>query len=232
MPEYTYDTTLDTSVGIGTAGSALSTGGSSSGGASQSHKVCHDDISDVLVKLETNVGVANSTATTSHEYRIRRLPWHVWIAGLEANPPASNYAVFATTNSTPYLSFASGTTIGTVFMGMVPWGQVFSANGVKVRLEWSSHTATTGNCNWGAAYERFGTAAITSDHFGTQVTQATTVGGTVDIEVETVITIPYSNMNSSVAGDTFRLQIQRVTGGSDTMAGAAQLTRVSIENAT
>jgi hypothetical protein len=148
---------------------------------------------------------------------------------LGGNPPATNYGVLSFVNQTPYLSFASGTTITSFFIGIIPQGALFSTNGLKVRLQWNSASATTGNCNWGAAYERLGVATVASDHFGTQVTQATAVGGVVDINTETDITLPYSDLNSSVAGDPFRLQIQRVTGGSDTMSGAAQLFTVTIE---
>lgn len=148
---------------------------------------------------------------------------------LGSNPAASNYGVLAWVNQTPYVSFASGTTITSFFIGVIPQGANLSANGIKVRLSWNSASATTGNVNWGAAYERLGNATVASDHYGSQVTQATTVGGTVDVSVETDISLPYSDMNSSVAGDPFRLQIQRVTGGSDTMSGAAQLFTVTIE---
>jgi hypothetical protein len=148
---------------------------------------------------------------------------------LAANPPASNYGVLAWVNQIPYLSFAAGTTITSVFIGLIPQGIVYSTNGLKVRLQWNSASATTGAVNWGAAFERLGVATVASDHFGAQVTQATTVGGTVNIDVETAITLPYANLNSSVPGDPFRLQIQRVTGAPDTMVGAAQLFTVTIE---
>jgi hypothetical protein len=148
---------------------------------------------------------------------------------LGGNPPATNYGVLTYVNQTPFLSFASGTTISTFFIGVIPQGALFSSNGLQIRLFWSSHTATSGAAVWGAAYERLGVATVVSDHFGTQVKTTTNVGGTVDINVETDITLPYSDLNSSVAGDPFRLQIQRVTGGSDTMSGAAQLFAITLE---
>jgi hypothetical protein len=46
--------------------------------------------------------------------------------------------------------------------------------------------------------------------------------------VETAITISAANMNSVVAGDWFRLQVQRITTG-DTTGQALQLYGVSIE---
>ena len=152
---------------------------------------------------------------------------YAWDA-LGGNPASSNTGVLTWTNQIPFLSFASGTTITETFIGMVPWGVLLSSSGVKVDITWNSASATTGNVNWGAAYERLGNATIASDHFGTQVTQATTVSGTVSINVTTTIAIPYANMNSAVAGEPLRLQIQRVTGASDTMAGAALLTTVHI----
>jgi hypothetical protein len=148
---------------------------------------------------------------------------------LGGNPPASNYAVFATVNNTPYLSFASGTTISEFFIGVIPQGAALSANGIKVRLYGGSHTATSGVAVLGAAYERFGTLTVASDHFGTEVTNNFTVPGTVDVNGEADISIPYANMASSVAGDMFRLNIRRITGGSDTLVGAFQLFGVTIE---
>jgi len=151
-----------------------------------------------------------------------------WTA-LDGIPTATNYGVFSTVNNSPFLSFASGTTISMAFMGVIPQGATLSTNGIKVRIVWASATATSGNCNWGAQYERFGTLTVASDHYGSQVTQASTTSGTVELTTETDISIPYANMSSSVAGDPFRLLIQRVTGGSDTMAGASQLFTVTIE---
>jgi hypothetical protein len=165
---------------------------------------------------------------------VQAMPSFAWNA-LDGNPPATNYAIFATVNGIPFLSFASGTTITTVFIGVIPKGTLLvpspgaPTGGIKLRIVWASATATTGNCNWGVAYERLGVATVASDHFGTQVTQATPTNSTVELTTQTAISIPYANMNSSVAGDPFRLQIQRVTGGSDTMAGAAQLFTVTME---
>lgn len=146
---------------------------------------------------------------------------------LGANPLATNYGVVQWVNQTPFLSFINGSnTITSFFIGVVPWGAPLSAAGVKVDLPWSSHTSTTGNVTWGAAYERLGVAAVTADNYGTEVTVTTTVGGSIDIDVTTTVAIPYANMNSSVAGDPFRLRIRRITG--DTMASAAQLFTVHL----
>lgn len=148
---------------------------------------------------------------------------------LGGNPPASNYAVLSTVNNTPFLSFASGTTITTFFIGVVPQGANLSTNGIKARISGSSASATTGVAVMGISYERLGVATVASDHYGTEVTGNLTVSGTVDLSVELDISLPYSDMNSSVAGDPFRLRLRRVTGGSDTLVGALQVFTVTIE---
>lgn len=148
---------------------------------------------------------------------------------LGANPAATNYGVLAWVNQTPFLSFASGTTISSFFIGVIPQGALFSTNGLKVRIQWNSATAITNICQWGAAYERLGVATVVSDHFGTETLVSSTVGGTVSINVEADISMPYSTLNSSVAGDPFRLRIRRVTGAPDSLVGAAALFTVTLE---
>lgn len=153
-----------------------------------------------------------------------------WWADEQRPTASTNFPIQQwTTNLTPYTSWASGATIAAFFTGVIPQGSLFSTNGVKVRIQWNSSTATTGAAVWGAAYERFGVATVNSDNFGTEVTLASTVGGTVNIDTEADISIPYANMNSSVAGDPFRLRIRRVTGGSDTLVGPAFLFSVTME---
>lgn len=148
---------------------------------------------------------------------------------LGANPPSANLALLSTVNNTPFLSFASGTTISTVFIGVMPQGAALSTNGIKARIVGASATATSGVAVLDIAYERLGVATVVSDHFGTAVTGNLTVNGTVSLTVELDISLPYANMNSSVAGDPFRLRLRRVTGGSDTLVGALQVFTVTIE---
>ncbi|SRR6266404_2719931 len=228
-----YPTTLDTAATVGpTSGIVAGTTPLNAVGTNQGDQIgITNNIITVELALEAAVGVTNSTVTTSHEYRIRRRPWKQWVAGLEGNPPATLYATFGTVNAIPFLAFNDAATWTSTFIGMVPWGEVF-ASGIIVRLKWASATAITNAVKWGVAYERLGVLTVASDHFGTQVTGTTTVGGTVELFSETAITIPYANMVSSVAGDPFRLQVQRLgADAADTMVGDAQLFTVSVENA-
>ncbi len=114
-------------------------------------------------------------------------------------------------------------------MGRVPWAAVMTG-GVVVRLTWASHVGTAGVAAWGVALERFGVATVVSDHFGTPTAITTAPSGTVDICVETAITVS-TNINGVIAGDWFRLQVQHNTT-SDTIAQAVQLYAVSMEVAT
>jgi hypothetical protein len=220
-----YPTSLDTTVGKGPSGSYTTT---ATNDVTFPHGGAHTDISAGVVALETLVGITNSTVTTTHEYRIRRNFYRVWTA-LDAMPPATLYATFGTVNSTPFLAFNDSATWGTVFIEATRWGAVLTS-GVVIRLRWASATATTGSVVWGVAMERFGILTVASDHFDTQATATTTTNGTVEIITETDITL--TTINSVVAGDVFRLQVQRLgANGSDTMVGDAQLFSVSIENA-
>lgn len=152
--------------------------------------------------------------------------FRTWMAAFEGFPPASNYAVFSTLNSSPYQTFTNGVLSTYLFMGMIPPGTLIP-NGVLIRLKWTGNSA--GTVIWTAAYERFGIATVASDAFGTAQSVTTTAAAT-NIMTETDITIPLANMGPSggaTAGEAFRLQINRPVAGG-TMASAAYLWMVSI----
>ncbi len=228
----TYPTTLDTAATLGpTSGIVAGTTPLNAVGTNQGDQLgITNNLINTMVGIETLVGVTNSTVTTTHEYRIRRCPFAVWPAGMLFIQPATLYATFAAqANGTPYLNFATGAVNTATFMGRVPWAAVMTG-GVVVRLTWASHVGTTGVAAWGVALERFGVATVISDHFGTQTATTTAPSGTVDICVETAITVS-TNINGVIAGDWFRLQVQHNTP-SDTIAQAVQLYAVSMEVAT
>jgi hypothetical protein len=224
----TYPTSLDTAATLGpTSGIVAGTTPLNAVGTNQGDQLgITNNLINTMIGVETLVGITNSTTTTTHEYRIRRYPFAQWPAGMNFIQPATSYATFsAQANGTPYLNFPTGSINTATFMGLIPWGAVLTS-GLTVRLSWSAPVGTTGNVAWGAAMERFGVTAVTTDSFDTQGITITAVNGTINIWTSTVITL--TNIDSCVAGDWFRLQIQRKTT-SDTSGQAAQLYAVSVE---
>jgi hypothetical protein len=88
-------------------------------------------------------------------------------------------------------------------------------------------TATSGNVRWGASFEATGTD-LDADSFDT-VTQATSAAnGTSGIE--TLVEITCTAIDSLVAGNRFRLRVDRIAADAtnDTMTGDAQLVAVEV----
>ena len=225
----TYPTTLDTAATLGpTSGIVAGTTALNAVGSNQGNQLgITNNLINTMIGVETLVGVTNGTVTTSHEFRIRRNFWKVWVAGLEGSPPATLYANFVVRNNRPLLAFPTAVTSGTLLFGRVPWGMVLTS-GVVLRYTWMAATAITGNVVWNAGIERLNTDQD-ADSIDTIGTVTTACSGTSGITVESVITL--TTIDSMVAGDPFMLNVRRIGGGSDTMAGDAQLQMVSIENA-
>lgn len=143
-------------------------------------------------------------------------------------PPASNYATFATRNSIPLLEFDAATNQDAIFLGIVPEGASFST-GLKVRIFWTAATATSGDCVWEAAFERMNTD-IDADSFASAQTTTTTTNGTSGVPNLTEITFNGSQIDGVVAGDMFRAKLTRnAAAGGDTMTGLAQVIAVEIQ---
>lgn len=155
----------------------------------------------------------------------------VWdkFTAMDNDPPATLYATFDVINNISTLGFNDSATWGAVFKSVLPQ---FSAlgSGIIVHVKWASVAAVTGAAVFGAAYERMN-LTFNSDHFGSQVTATTTTSGTAGVLNDTSITIPYPNMGTTVSGDPYRLQIQRIgANGSDTLVGNAEVVFVTVES--
>lgn len=204
-----YPTSLDTAVGTGTAGTALSAGGP--GG--ESHVSCHADMSSVLVSLETNVASAMVKQFTA----------------LDNHPPSSNYATFATVNNIGVLQFphAGATDTTAVFVGAIP-NTVILTTGLKVLIHWASGTATTGNVKWSSAVDNLESHALTSDSYGAAVTQTTTTNATAAKPSTTTISL--TGIQSLGSDKSFKIKVTRVASDTvnDTMADIASLIAVEV----
>ena len=146
----------------------------------------------------------------------------------DGQPPASNFATLDTRNSIMVLDFDAASTEYTVFAGVMPRNANL-ASGLKVIINWTATSATTGNCVWQAEF-------MDMDHdldnitWGTATTATATTNATSGISNVTTITLLSSALDGLVAGEFFLLRIARLGGnGSDTMLGDAELISVSVE---
>lgn len=146
---------------------------------------------------------------------------------LDNQPPATDFATLDTRNSIAVLDFDAATDEAAVFVAYIPQGAVLTS-GIKVRISWAATSATSGDCVWGAQWEKTTGQDIDSDSFDTATTATTTTSGTNGVVNTTEITC--TAIDSLAAGDCFRLKVYRdANSGSDTMTGDAELVAVEIQ---
>lgn len=145
-------------------------------------------------------------------------------------PPASNPATPDLRNQHPVLDFDAATNESAVFSGVMPQNYA-GTTGVTVYLHYAMSTATAGDVDWDAAFERIGDQQldIDADSFAAvnsvDNTTVPATSGNVD-----VVSIAFTNgvdMDSVAAGEGFRLKITR-DAVSDTASGDAELRFIEI----
>lgn len=155
--------------------------------------------------------------------------WSLRFTALANLPPASNPATFSTRNATPVLEFDTTTQESAVFLSVLPHD--YGGGGVTVCAHWAAATATSGTIGWDVAFERIGDSQqdLDADGFGTAATiTATTVPGTSGhVDITCVNIANGSDMDSTVAGEGFRLRVRRDVSN-DNAAGDAQLVAVDL----
>lgn len=143
--------------------------------------------------------------------------------------PASNYATLDVRNNHPCLDFDTTTAETVYFTGIMP--QSYSdTTGITVYTHWAATSATSGTIGWLVALEKNADGdSITTDSFGSDqtVTAATVPASAGTIKVTSVAITKGANMDSVVAGNMFRIRIQRNVAG-DTASGDAELYAVEI----
>lgn len=153
------------------------------------------------------------------------------IFGPQANqPPTSNYATLDTRNNHLVLDFDDTTNESAVFSGVLP--RNYGGGGVTVYLHYVMTSATTGDIDWDAAFERIGDAQqdIDSDGFAAvQSVDNTTVDGTSgNVDIVSIAFTAGAQMDSVAAGEAFRLKVTR-DSASDTATGDAELLAIEIK---
>jgi hypothetical protein len=148
----------------------------------------------------------------------------------DAQPTATNFATSDTRNSIAVLDFDGGSTNEeTTFVGTIPEAAVLTS-GIIVRIKWMASTATSGNCRWGAQWEREGTD-LDADSFDTATEAHTATNGTSGIETTTELTC--TTIDSLAVGERYRLKVYRDASDTtnDTMSGDAELIAIELRTA-
>ncbi|MFZ9848946.1 MAG: hypothetical protein ACO3FA_00860 [Vulcanococcus sp.] len=170
--------------------------------------------------LSLSSGTLSATASGSGTKTLARF------TARDNQPPASNFATLDTRNSISVLEFDAATEESAVFISVIAEGANLSS-GLMVRIWWMADTATSGNVQWAASFERTGTD-LDSDSFDTATELTSAANGTSGIE--TVAEITCTAIDSLAAGERFRLKIARKAADAtnDTMTGDAQLVAVEV----
>jgi len=147
-------------------------------------------------------------------------------------PPATAAATLDVRNNHLVLDFDAAANEDAVFKGIMP--QHYGGGGVEVLIHYAMSSATSGDIDWDAAFERIGEAGqdIDSDGFAAaNSVDNTTVPATSGlVDVVSVAFTDGADMDSVAAGEAFRLKITR-DAASDTAAGDAELLAVEIREA-
>ncbi len=145
-------------------------------------------------------------------------------------PPASAAATVDTRNQHWVLDFDGSANEDAIFSGVMP--QHYAAGGVTVRIGYSMSSATSGDIDWDAAFERIadGVLDVDADSFATaNSVDTTTVPGTSGLV--DVVSITFTNgadMDSVAVGEQFRLKITR-DATNDSATGDAELHWVELQ---
>ena len=151
---------------------------------------------------------------------------------LQNEPPASDPATLDLRNNHPVLDFDPTTPETAIFSSVMP--QHYAGGGVEVYVHYAMSTATANTVDLDGAFERIGDQQqdLDADGFAAvQSVDATTVPGTSGLV--DIVMIAFANgaeMDSVVAGESFRLAITR-DATNDDAAGDLELTKVEIREA-
>lgn len=154
----------------------------------------------------------------------------VVLTPLHNEPPAASFATLDTRNSHAVLDYDATVDESAVFTGFMP--RHYANGGITIKLVWAATSAVSGSTRWQTSLERVIGQDIDADGFATANSAGGTANATSGIPTETEIAHANgAEMDSVVAGDTFRLKVTRDadgTSGTDDMTGDAELIAVEI----
>ena len=148
--------------------------------------------------------------------------------------PTSNAPTFDTRGTHLVLDFDDSQDETCYFAGVMPQHYA-GTTGVTVTVVWAATSSTTNGCQWEVAFERLqdensnsdldtpGFAAVNAGN-GTAPT-----GGAGQLQYTAITFTDGADMDSVVAGEAFRMSINRDTGYGSDMTGDAELVRIEIQ---
>lgn len=148
------------------------------------------------------------------------------LAGL---PPDANYPQLDMRGGVPVLALDAAADEYVDFFGVLPAN--YAQRDMQLVLHWTAATATSGNVVWQVQFERHtaGTFDLDSPAFGSALTTTAATAANSGQVVRSTIALSHSAAGSPIAGDSFRVRVQRTgTSGSDTMTGDAQLLALAV----
>ncbi|RKY12813.1 MAG: hypothetical protein DRP52_04270 [Planctomycetota bacterium] len=135
-----------------------------------------------------------------------------------------------TRNLHPVLDADASTDESAVFTGVMP--RHYAGGGVTVYIHYAMSSATSGNIDWDAQFERIGDQQQDLDSDGFAAVQSvnnTTVPSTSGlVDIVSIAFTDGAQMDSIAVGESFRLKITR-DASADTAAGDAELVAVEIK---
>lgn len=145
-------------------------------------------------------------------------------------PPTANYATLDTRNQHPCLDFDAATNESAVFSSIMPQHYA-GTTGIRVYLHYAMSSAEANTIDWDVAWERIGDQQldIDGDSFAAanSVDNTTVPGTTGLVDIVNVAFTDGADMDSVVAGESFRLKVTR-DAVSDDAAGDAELVKAEL----
>lgn len=146
---------------------------------------------------------------------------------MTSQPPAANFATLDTRNSIAVLDFDDTTQESIFWVDVMPEAASLGS-GLIVNIFFMSSTATSGNCSFGAQFERMNTDQD-ADSFDTAT--VATVATSATSGIVTKLSITCTTIDSIAAGDAYRVKIYRDTAGADTIVGDVEVVAVEVRSA-
>jgi hypothetical protein len=141
-------------------------------------------------------------------------------------PPSANFATLDTRGNVAVLDFDDTIQEAGIFVAVMP-NAASLGSGLTVNVHWAATSATSGNCRWGAQFQRLN-SNIAADSFGAASVATTTTSGTSG--VPSITSIAVSNIASIAAGDAYRLRVYRdAADAADNMSGDAECIAIEVK---
>lgn len=145
-------------------------------------------------------------------------------------PPTANYATLDTRNQHPCLDFDATANESAVFSSVMPQHYA-GTTGITVYLHYAMSSAEANTIDWDVAWERIGDQQldIDGDSFAAanSVDNTTVPGTTGLVDIVSVAFTDGADMDSVVAGESFRLKVTR-DAVSDDAAGDSELVKTEL----